>query len=70
MDVSDIFYFFCSGEGKGKSGATGSGEGVGFFSLKTQGGGGGVLSKGGVSLREGGREGAERGCAANLGGGG
>ena len=23
VDVSDIFYFFCSGEGKGESGATG-----------------------------------------------
>ena len=61
MDVSDIFYFFCSGEGKGESGATGGGGGL----LKIPGGGGGP--------REGGR-GAGRVSAANwlniLGGGG
>ena len=38
VDVSDIFYFFCSGEGKGESRATGRG-GVGFL-LKITGGGG------------------------------
>ena len=50
MDVSDIFYFFCSGEGKGKSEAPGRG-GVGFLIENPKGGGspGGV----GVGCREG-----------------
>ena len=38
MDVSDIFYFFCSGEGKGDPEAPG--EGGGRFLLKSQEGGG------------------------------
>ena len=43
MDVSDIFYFFCSGEGKGAWRATGRGGGSVFFLLKTLGGPGGCL---------------------------
>ena len=39
MDVSDIFYFFCSGERKGESEALGRGAG-GRFLLKIPGGGG------------------------------
>ena len=64
MDVSDIFYFFCSGEGKGESGATWGGVG---FLLKIPRGGG--VSQEGV----GGGEGAGRvsaGDLGNLGGGG
>ena len=38
MDVSDIFYFFCSGEGKGSPRCQERG-GVGFFFLKSQEGG-------------------------------
>ena len=48
MDVSDIFYFFCSGRGKGESSAR-RGRGW-FFLLKIRGGGGG-----GVSIPERGR---------------
>ena len=44
MDVSDIFYFFCSGEGKGESEALGGAVG---FSLKVPGRGGGVWRGGG-----------------------
>ena len=40
VDVSDIFYFSCLGEGKGESGPTGRGE-VSFV-LKILGGGGGA----------------------------
>ena len=61
MDVSDIFNFFCSGEGKGESGATGR-EG-GWFLLKIPGGGG--LQRGARGAR--GREGV---CGEFGGGGG
>ena len=59
MDVSDIFYFFCSGEGKGESGATGRG-GCRFL-LK-------IPGKGGGGLPGGGGEGAGRVSAGHLGG--
>ena len=59
MDVSDILYFFCSGEGKGESRATGKRF---VFFLKIPGGGG-------VSQRGGG-ESAESVCGEFLGGGG
>ena len=39
VDVSDIFIFFCLGEGKGESEAPG-GWGGGFFNVKSQEGGG------------------------------
>ena len=58
MDGSDIFYFFCSGEGRGSLGRQGGG-GVGFL-LKIPGGGG--LS--------GGREGGEGVCKEFWGMGG
>ena len=35
VDISDIFYFFSSGEGKGESKALGGGGG-GFFNGKSQ----------------------------------
>ena len=38
MDVSDIFHFFCSGEGKGESKAPG-GVGRRFFFIEISGGG-------------------------------
>ena len=62
MDVSDIFYFFCSGRGKGESEATGGG-GVDFLLKVPQGGG----SPGGGGPR--GREGV-CGKLGNSGGGG
>ena len=45
VDVSDIFIFFCSGEGKGESGAAGRG-GEGQFVFKIPGGGGGGPRRG------------------------
>ena len=39
VDVSDIFYFFCSGEGKGESEVQGRGGGGLRFLLKIPGGG-------------------------------
>ena len=42
VDVSEIFNFFCSGEGKGESEATGRGGGRLFY-WKSQEGGCGVL---------------------------
>ena len=39
MDVSDIFYFFCSGRGKGESGAPGAGGGSVFYWKSQEGGG-------------------------------
>ena len=57
MDVSDIFYFFSSGEGKGESGATGRGRGSAFFIENPRRGGGGG-------------EGAATVSARNFGGGG
>ena len=62
MGVSDIFYFFWSGEGKGESWATGRVE-VGFSFFEKPRRGGGFPKKGGG---RGGREGARR----NFGGGG
>ena len=62
MDVSDIFYFFCSGRGKGQSEAPGGGGGGGRFLLKIPGRGGGFQ-------RGRGREGV-CGELGNLGGGG
>ena len=53
VDVSDIFYFFCSGRGKGESEAPGGGRGR-FFFLKIQEGGspgGGGAEGPGGSLR-------------------
>ena len=38
MDVSDIFYFLCSGEGKGESDAPGRGGGVDFLLKNARGG--------------------------------
>ena len=61
MDVSDIFYFFCSGEGKGESGAPGGG-GEDFLFENPK--------RGGVSWAGGGGGGAGRVFAGNLGGGG
>ena len=59
VDVSDIFDFFCSGEGKGES------EGVWVcFLLKMQGGWGVSQERGGCA------RGAGRVSAGNLGGGG
>ena len=49
VDVSDIFYFFCSGRGKGESEAPGGGGGIGFL-LK-------IPRGGGISRRGRGREG-------------
>ena len=60
MDVSNIFNFFCSGEGKGESGATARGGSV--FLLEIRGGG---VSQGG-----GGREGPGWCLREFLGGGG
>ena len=62
MDVSDIFYFFCLGEGKGESGATGRGGGS-VFLLKIPEGGGASPTRGG------GRDGVGRVFAGNWGGG-
>ena len=64
VDVSDIFYFFCSGEGKGESEALGGDWGR--FLLKIPGGRGVSPGRGG-----GGEErGAGRVFVGNLGGGG
>ena len=60
VDVSDIFYFFCLGEGRGSPGRQGGGGG----SLKIP-GGAGVFQEG-----AGRGEGAGRASAGNLGGGG
>ena len=60
VDVSDIFYFFCSGEGKAESGA--SGRGGGRFLMKIPGGGGGC--------RPGGMGGEAGGCLRGIFGGG
>ena len=46
MDVSNILYFFCSGEGKGESGATARGGG-GFFFIENSRRGGGLPGGGG-----------------------
>ena len=61
VDVSDIFYFFSSGEGKRESGAIGRGGGR-FLLLKVPGGGGG-----GFFQEGGGSEGARSLSAGNLG---
>ena len=58
MDVSDIFYFFCSGEGKGESEAPG-GRGGGRFFIENP--------KAGVVSQEGGE--GQRGCLRGMGGG-
>ena len=50
VDVSEIFYYFCLGEGKGKSGATGRG-GAGRSLLKITGGRGGLEGEGGGGRR-------------------
>ena len=63
VDVSDIFYFFCLGEGKGESEATEVGGG-GDFLLKITGGGATF------GLVEAGGRGAGRVLAGNGGGGG
>ena len=61
VDVSEIFYFFCSGEGKGESEAPGRGGGSVFFMDNPR---RGALPNGG------GGRGAGRVFAGNLGGGG
>ena len=61
VDVSDIFNFFCSGEGKGESEAPGGGGGRFFIENSRRGGG----SPG----RGGGGRGAGRVSARNSGGG-
>ena len=64
VDVSDIFYFFCSGRGKGGGVEVPEGGGGSVFLLKSPGGGG---------LQDGRGRGAGRVFAANweiLGGGG
>ena len=58
MDISDIFYFFCSGEGKGESEAPGGGD----FLLKIP-GGGGVSQAGGAGGSE-----DPGGCSRGIGG--
>ena len=63
MDVSNIFYFFCSGEEKGECEEPGGGW-VGFFLKIPGGGGGGLRGEGG------GDRGARRVSAGNWGGGG
>ena len=62
VDVSDIFYFFGSGEGKGESEAPGGRQQVGFLFMKLPGGGGGCSQDVG--------RGAGRVSGGNLGGGG
>ena len=54
VDVSDIFYFFCSGDRKGESKAPGGGGG-GRFLIENPRGGGGLTAGGGGGAR--GREG-------------
>ena len=65
VDVSDLFYFFCSGVGKGKSEAPGRGGGSFIlFLLKSQeGAGGGDRGGGGGTQKPG-------GCLRGIGGGG
>ena len=46
VDVSDIFYFFCSGEGKGESRRQEGGEGR-FLIENARTGGGGLPGEGG-----------------------
>ena len=53
VDVSDIFNFFCSGQGKGKSRATGRGGGVRFSVENPTGGGRRSRRMGGGGGREG-----------------
>ena len=53
MDVSDIFYSFCSGEGKGKSGGKEGGRARFFIENLTRGGGGSPKKGGGARGREG-----------------
>ena len=62
MDVSDIYFFFCSGAGKGESEAPGGGGG-GIFTLKIPGGG---VSRAGGGRGVRGRE----GVYGKFGGGG
>ena len=61
MDVSDIFYFFCLGEGKGARGARKGFGGVSIL-LKIPGGGGSPRRE------EGGGRGTWRVSAGSLGG--
>ena len=63
MDVSNIFIFFCSGEGKGESEAPGRGGGRFFIENPRR--GGGSPTRGG-----GGGGGAGRLSAGNFRGGG
>ena len=63
VDISDIFYFFCSGEGKGVRGARKGVRGVGFL-LKITGGGARREGEGG-----GGPRGWEGVCGELEGGG-
>ena len=65
VDVSNIFYFFCSGEGKGELEAPGRGGGRFFFIENPR--RGGVLPREGLG---GGGRGAGRVPAGNLDGGG
>ena len=60
MDVSDVFYFFCSREGKGESGATRRAGGR-FFIENPR--------RGGVSEERISEEGAGRASAGKGGGG-
>ena len=62
MDVSDILYFFCSGEGKGESEAPGGWGGRSFYGKSQEEG-----STGWVGARG---RGAGRVFAGNLGGDG
>ena len=64
MDVSDIFYFFCSGEGKGESEVPGVWGG--FFYWKIPGGG----SPGWVGGAGGGEGVCREGVCGEFGGGG
>ena len=59
MDVSDFFFFFCSGRGKGESEAPGEGGGDQFFIENPR--------RGGGFSRTGGAEGPG-GCLRRIGG--
>ena len=69
VDVSDIFYFFCSGGGEGgvRGAGGGGGRGADFFIENPRKGGGGSPERVGAGAR--GREGV-CGELGNLGGGG
>ena len=62
VDVSDILYFFCSGEGKGGEGGVRGQEGKAFLFFFEN-------PRRGLQEREGGRWGRERVCGEFWGGG-